>query len=99
MYPRVPPDVYLDIQDINQKPSEKTLPSTSRDSVVNIDQRNEPRMFLSVVDIAGDDMRKQMQNKDEKVKESKDDDYLQNEDRSIEKGLTFYLILIDIRGI
>ena len=74
-------DVYLDIQDIDQKPTETT--SSNRDPPMR-EQRNGAR-FLSVVDIAEDDVRRQI--RDKPVKENKDKDYRKNEDIPFDEGL------------
>ena len=74
-------DVYLDIQDIDQKSTETT--SSNRDPLMR-EQRNGAR-FLSVVDIAEDDVRRQIRDRDKPVKENKD--YRKNEDIPFDKGL------------
>ena len=68
----------MHIQDIDQKPSEES----SRHSAV---QEHAAR-FLSVVDIAEENVRRQI--RDKTVEESEDKDYRQNEDISFHKGLT-----------
>jgi hypothetical protein len=50
------------------------------------EQRNGAR-FLSVVDIAEDDVRRQIRDRDKPVKENKDKDYRKNEDIPFDKGL------------
>jgi hypothetical protein len=74
-------DVYLDIQYIDQKPTETT--SSNRDPPMR-EQRNGAR-FLSVVDIAEDDVRRQIRDRDKPVKENKDEDY--RKDIPFDKGL------------
>ncbi|XP_028394275.1 uncharacterized protein LOC114518472 [Dendronephthya gigantea] len=85
LFPRVPTDVYLDIQDIDQKQSEIT--SSSKDA----DRENGPRMFLSVVDVTEEDVRRQTQDKKEAIVEEKEDiDYRKNENTPNVEGIKNY---------
>lgn len=81
LYPRVPADVYLDVQDIGQK---SAAPSSSKDPSVNdVEQQNGER-FLSVVDIAKDDVRRRIQDSNETVHGGRHREY---EDIPFDEGL------------
>ena len=62
LYPRVPADVYLDVQDIGQK---SAAPSSSKDPSGNDVEQQTGERFLSVVDIAKDDVRRRIEDSNE----------------------------------
>ena len=86
LYPRVPADVYLDIQDIHPRPTEARLPSSRKDSASENIEQGHGAKFLSVVAIAEEDVKRQLKNKTV----TEDKNYHKNEGISFEKGLKIY---------
>ena len=81
LYPRVPADVYLDVQEIGQR---SAAPSSSKDPSVNdVEQQNGER-FLSVVDIAKDDVRRRIRDSNETVHGGR---HRKNEEMPFDEGL------------
>ena len=81
----------MDIRDIQDKPSEAILPSTVRDPVMDKEEENGRRMFLSVVDITGNDVQKKRRQENETIKERKQENHRKSEDASVTEGTKLFI--------